>query len=138
MSSTIMSTLGRARAFRPKDVRSMPHSHRSQPPAIDLPNELTPSGRLSLLLRQARQYHAAQDVDRAVATCQEILAAYPDQPDALLLLAEIATARGRPAEAIDWLRRAIAVHPRAAGLHAALGNAQFVARRFDDAIASYR
>ena len=117
----------------------MPHSHRSQrPPTINPPNELTPPGRLSLLLRQARQYHGAQDVDRAVAACQEILAAYSDQPDALLLLAEIATARGRPAEAIDWLRRAIAVHPRAAGLQAALGNAQFVARRFDDAIASYR
>jgi len=111
----------------------MPQSRGShQPPVID------PPGQLSLLLRQARQHHAARELDKAAATCREILNGYPDQPEALLLLAEICTARGRPDEAIDSLRRAIAQNPRAAGLHAALGNAQFVARRPDDAVASYR
>lgn len=90
------------------------------------------------MLRRASQHYGAQELDETVATCREILATYPDQPEALLLLGEIATARGRPAEAIAFLQRAIALQPRAAGLHTALGNAQFVARRFDDAIASYR
>ena len=117
----------------------MPHSrpfHRSS--ATKPFDGLTAPSRLSLLLRRAREYHGAQELDKAVATCREILAAYPDQPVALLLLGEIATGRGRPDEAIAFLQRAIAVQPRAAGLHTALGNAQFVARRYDDAIASYR
>jgi tetratricopeptide (TPR) repeat protein len=117
----------------------MPHSRGSrQPPVANPLKKLTPPSQLSLLLRQARQYHGARELDKAVATCEEILGAYPNRPEALLLLAEISTARGRPDEAIESLRRAIALNPRAAGLHAALGNAQFVARRLDDAIASYR
>src|SRR5262245_11797142 len=125
------------RCARDRFVREMsdqmPQSRGShQPPVID------PPGQLSLLLRQARQHHGARELDKAAATCREILSGYPDQPEALLLLAEICTARGRPDEAIDLLRRAVARNPRVAGLHAALGNAQFVARRLDDAIASYR
>src|SRR5215467_3680802 len=131
MSAAIMSTLP---ARRPGDVGSMPYSRHSHPPPIINPaGESTPAGRLKLLLGRARQCHGAQDLDGAVATCREILAGYPDQPEALLLLAEIATARGQPDEAIGALRRAISAHPRAAGLQAALGNAQFVANRLDDA-----
>src|SRR5215467_2864112 len=120
MSAAIMSTLP---ARRPGDVGSMPYSRHSHPPPVINPaGEPTPAGRLKLLLGRARQCHGAQDLDGAVATCREILAGYP----------------GRPDEAIGALRRAIAAHPRAAGLQAALGNAQFVANRLDDAVASYR
>ena len=106
----------------------MPHSRGShQPPVINPPDQPAPPRQLSLLLRQARQHHGARELDKAAATCREILSGYPDQPEALLLLAEICTARGRPDEAIDLLRRAVARNPRVAGLHAALGNAQFVA-----------
>ena len=114
----------------------MPHSRSHRPsPAV---RTAAAPGNLELLLQRARHHHGAQELDKAVATCSEILAVYADHPEALLLLGEIATARGRPDEGIALLRRAIVRQPRAAGLYAALGNAQFVARHFNDAIASYR
>jgi len=76
--------------------------------------------------------------EEAARSLAGLLAAEPDNPDALYLMASVATRRGERAEAARMLERAVALRPRAAEFRNALGNACVALGRTDDAIAAYR
>ena len=86
--------------------------------------------------RAARHYRAGER-DAAMRCCHAALEAQPRDFDALHLLGVLETDAGHTTEAIDWLRRAIAVRANVAQAHYHLGNALLAAARADDALASF-
>jgi DNA-binding winged helix-turn-helix (wHTH) protein/TolB-like protein/tetratricopeptide (TPR) repeat protein len=63
----------------------------------------------------------------------------PSAPDLMAMLGHVATMRGRPTEAIDWLRRAMALNPLHPPWYASdLGIALHHAGRHAEAIAQFR
>jgi Flp pilus assembly protein TadD len=71
---------------------------------------------ISDALRRARAHWKAGDAGEAERYCERVLAARPDQPDALHLLGLIANAHGNLDLAIDRLRRAC-LAPRAPAVY---------------------
>jgi predicted O-linked N-acetylglucosamine transferase (SPINDLY family) len=90
------------------------------------------------LLRQALEHHQAGRLDAAAALYQRILAADPAHADSLNLMGVIATQRGRPELALDYLGRAIQVQDQSGMFHCNYGQALLALGRLDDAIASFR
>lgn len=74
-------------------------------------------------LRRALARHQAGDLETAAAGYRDVLALDAEQADALHLLGVIADQQGRPAEAVELIRRAIRRNPNEAGFHGNLGNA---------------
>ena len=66
-----------------------------------------------------------------------MLAGEPGHFDALHLLGVVQGQRGRYAEALDSIERAIRVDSTVAAAHAHLGNAQHALGLFEDAVTSY-
>jgi len=90
------------------------------------------------LLREAIAHHTAGRLHDAGVLYARILAADPDNADALHLSGLVAYKQGRFDEAIALVRQAIARAPRNATFHGNLGNIEKDAGRRDDAIATYR
>jgi Tfp pilus assembly protein PilF len=90
------------------------------------------------LLRRAAAAQQAGRLAEAEQLCRAVLAAAPDHPDALFVLAGIAAAAGRPAAAIDLLSRAIEREPKRAEFHGNLGTVLGRLGRLDEAIACFR
>ena len=92
----------------------------------------------------ARDLQAAIDrqragrFDDAERLYNEILAAHPEQPDALQFLGVLAGQRGTPEAAIDYLTRAIAVKHRNPVYHYNLGLAYQAAGRMENSSDSFR
>ena len=76
---------------------------------------------LSAALDLARGHLHAGRLAEAEAGCRRVLAAEPEQPDALVLLGVVALAVGRHPLALDLVRRAIAVKPTEASYYNNLG-----------------
>jgi tetratricopeptide (TPR) repeat protein len=89
-------------------------------------------------LQAAIAHHRANRLAEAEGVYREILAAFPDQPDALYLLGLLAHQVGRSDAAVELIGRAIALAPGQAARHVTLGDAYGVLGRLDEAIASYR
>lgn len=92
-------------------------------------------------MNELREAYAAHQSGRLVEAERGYLAALqqsPDEVDALHLLGVLRHQQGRNAEAVELLRRAVALRPRFAGAHLNLGNAWKALRQFDEAQASYR
>ncbi|MBY4896297.1 cellulose synthase subunit BcsC-related outer membrane protein [Cupriavidus sp. AU9028] len=70
-----------------------------------------PSPQMSQLLSSARMWEAKNRQDMARTQLDKILTLQPDQPDALLLLAQIELRSNRPAEAEKLLQRLRRAHP---------------------------
>src|SRR5690348_16601586 len=68
-------------------------------------------------LLNAIRLHQAGDLPRAEASYRRILAADPDQPDALHYLGLLAHQVGQHGPAWELMRRAIALRPRSASFH---------------------
>jgi tetratricopeptide (TPR) repeat protein len=68
----------------------------------------------STTLQQALALHQASRLKEAEAGYRQVLVEQPDNPDALHFLGVIAHQSGRPADAIELIRQAIAVRPRPA------------------------
>ncbi|RKP59237.1 tetratricopeptide repeat protein [Pararobbsia silviterrae] len=88
-----------------------------------------------------REAYAAHQRGRLAEAERGYLAALqqsPDEVDALHLLGLLRHQQGRHTEAVDLLKRAVALRPRFAGAHLNLGNAWKALKRFDEAQASYR
>jgi tetratricopeptide (TPR) repeat protein len=91
----------------------------------------------SQLLLDAVAAHRRGDLDAAERGYRAILKSAPDNFDATQLLGAVLSARGRPAEAETWLKRAIALNGKVAAAHNNLGNAVMALGRREDAVACY-
>src|ERR1700693_5712294 len=96
-------------------------------------------------IHSAFERHQAGEIDKAEALYHEALSAEPNNLNGLQLLGLLIHQRGRSAEAVTLLNRAIAVLERAgeqAARHAALynnmGNVLWAAGRAAEAAANYR
>ena len=89
-------------------------------------------------LATAIEHHKAGRLQAAEEIYRRILAAEPNQPDALNLLGVLAAQSGRPDTAIECFSRAVSVHGNVAVLHNNLGNAYRESRRTAEAAACYR
>lgn len=88
------------------------------------------------LLQQAVRLHQAQALDDAEKIYDAILAQDKANPDALNLKGTIFLQRGRAAEAVALLERAVAALPSFAAAHVNFGRALAAVDRKDDAIAA--
>jgi protein O-GlcNAc transferase len=89
-------------------------------------------------LRLAIEHHRAGRLSEAEVLYRQVLAAHPNQPDALHLLGLIASRAGRLDPAIDLIRKAVAVAPGNAEYHTDLADALQRRGDIDQAIAAYQ
>jgi len=89
------------------------------------------------VLSQAMAEHQAGRLDEAERLYRSVLAAHPNQLDALHLLGVVAMQRGRFDEAERLIGQAVALKPDFVSAFYNLGNARREAGRLDDALASY-
>lgn len=78
---------------------------------------------MAIDLSEGLEHHRRGHLDRASAVYQAALAEDPDRPDALRLLGLVALQRGKPAEALELLSRAVALRSEDASYHASLAEA---------------
>lgn len=90
------------------------------------------------LLVAGIQAHEQGDLSIARRHYEAALALTPDQPDALHLLGVITDQEGRHDEAVEMIRRAIALSPQAAAFHGNLGTALLATGDMIGAEAAYR
>ena len=88
------------------------------------------------LLTRAVQQHQEGKLDTAETLYWDVLRSIPEQPDALHLLGVLALQRGRPADAVIRIRRAVASRPGSAVYHGNLGVALQAVGQLDDARAT--
>jgi protein O-GlcNAc transferase len=96
------------------------------------------NGAIVETFEQALTHHRAGRVSDAERLYRQVLQVQSDHAGAMHLLGVTALERGRHAEALDWLQRAVAVAPRVAVYHISLGQALTALRRTDEAIDEYR
>ena len=87
---------------------------------------------ISEALTIAVEHHQAGRLEQAEQIYRQILAAEPDQADALHLLGVIAHQSGRHAIAVDYIRRAIGREGGRAIFHNSLGEAYRALRQFPE------
>jgi len=66
--------------------------------------------------RRATAYYLAEEFERSIADCREVLKRNPAHFGALSGLGQIYAAMERDEDALDWFRRALAVNPNMAGV----------------------
>ncbi|NJD88586.1 MAG: tetratricopeptide repeat protein [Betaproteobacteria bacterium] len=105
------------------------------------PTPRQPEGATTLTIPQAlqRALAACQRGDWAEAEriCRLVLAARPEQADALNLLGMVALQTRRPREAVEWLSRVLAVHEGHAQARLARASALGALGRHAEALADY-
>jgi len=90
------------------------------------------------LLHQALAAHQSGDLAAAEKGYRAVLAAQPDQADAMALLGVALDSQGKRADALAYLNRAIALDPKAALFRIYLGNILAAAADWDGAIEAFR
>jgi len=93
---------------------------------------------LRAALQAGMAHHDAGRLAEAEAIYREVLAAFPDRPEALVLLGDIAHRTGRSAEALERLEHAVRVNPSAASYHQQLGMVLESCGRLAEAERAYR
>ena len=88
------------------------------------------------LTEAARQYQAGNH-EAAKDLCEKLVAAEPDNADALNFLGLIDHRAGAHAAAADWIARALEVEPENAAFHYNLGETLRAREKVDEAIAAY-
>ncbi len=92
-----------------------------------------------LWIQLAEAQYGAQDYERALAAAERLLALSSEHADGLLWKGAALSALGRPQEAIEALRAALAGAPASPVLAwLALANTYYALRLFPEAIAAYR
>jgi tetratricopeptide (TPR) repeat protein len=86
----------------------------------------------------AVQHHSAGRLDQAARIYTEILAAHPEQPDALQLLGMVAYQEGRNQAALEMLNQAVALDPTNEAAFINQGTVLHATGEFVGAAASYR
>ena len=89
-------------------------------------------------LQTAIAHHQAGRLADAEAIYRDVLARFPQHPDALHFLGLLAHHRGHNEVAVDLMNQALRVAPRHAPCHGNLGNALLALGQLDAAITSYR
>lgn len=84
------------------------------------------------------RHHQAGQLQQAEALYRQVLAVNPGHADSLHLLGVIARQIGQPAQAIDYIDKAIRIQPKAAAYHTSRGNVLKDLGRPKDAEVSYR
>jgi protein O-GlcNAc transferase len=90
------------------------------------------------IFHAAREHQQAGRLGEAESLCREMLRNNPDDPNALNLLAGLASQSGRASEAVESLTRAVSVAPTAGALHFNLGLALGALERWSEAAAACR
>lgn len=88
-------------------------------------------------LQAAVAEHRAGRLTEAERRYRAVLAAAPEQPDALHLLGLLVQQRGEPAAAETLIRRALAARPDAVAYHGALGGVLAAQGRHAEAVAAF-
>jgi predicted TPR repeat methyltransferase len=101
---------------------------------LQAPAELSVADALALAIR----LHRSGEVDDAEVLYERILAAQPDQPDALHFLGMLALYRNRPDAALELIRKSVALDARHPERHNNLGNVLLLAGRSEEAAQAYR
>ena len=91
---------------------------------------------ISKLIATATNLIQAGRLVDAESICQDILKAYPNQADAIYLLATIAFRQNKPKVAINLVNKAITIHPISANYYLLLGDIYTKLGRLNDAINS--
>ena len=89
-------------------------------------------------LREGIEHHKAGRWIEANQLYKQVLAIYPDEPDALRLLGQLTFQTGNSARAEELIRRAIELRPRAVDFHVDLSRIASSQGRFAEAVASLR
>src|SRR5271154_6067871 len=89
-------------------------------------------------LGNALRHHRSGRLAAAAKIYRQILAARPDQPDALHLLGVVENQSGNHRAAVAAIERAIAVRGDAADFHSNLGAAYRALGKLSEAVAAYR
>ncbi len=89
-------------------------------------------------LGAAVAHHQAGRLAEAEQLYRQILARFPQQPDALHFLGLLAHQRGEHESAVALMDQALRAAPRHAPCHSNRGNALLALGRLDDAVASFR
>lgn len=89
------------------------------------------------MLKDAFALHAQGKLAEAERAYGDVLRREPGNFQALHLLGVLALQRGQTAQAIDAIRRSLALEPRQALAHRDLGNGLQQAGRFEEALAAY-
>src|SRR5260221_666002 len=89
------------------------------------------------VLKKAYSLHQTGKLDEAASLYCKIVNQNPRNADALYLLGVIEMQKANPVAAIEWIDRAIAIHPNNPEFFYNHGNALGTLKRFDEAIASY-
>ena len=97
--------------------------------------KLRPAGEA---LIQAKRYCGEGRLAEAEALCLDILKAQPQSPEAEHILGVIAHRNGKLSEAIEHIRRAIAINPNVVLYHSNLGEMYRLAGSIDELIAAGR
>jgi tetratricopeptide (TPR) repeat protein len=90
------------------------------------------------LLKEAVHHHQSGDYRAAESLYRRVLAAAPDNADALHLLGVALRQLKQHEDAEQYIRRAIAARPETAQYHASFGNLHKDRARYEEAAASYR
>jgi Flp pilus assembly protein TadD len=109
-------------------------------PTNDGADETAPPRQVTLIeaIQAAQHLQRAREFDRAEAIYQQILAAVPDEPNALHFLGVLRHQQGRNDEAAGLIRRAAARLPGDSGPWMNLGNVLLESQRYDDAVDAYQ
>jgi len=93
---------------------------------------------LEASLQRVLGLHKAKMIDEAAQAAAELLARWPEQPDALNFLAVARRAQGRVAEAVDLYRRALKQRPNIPELYNNMANALGDLKDVANAEAAYK
>jgi protein O-GlcNAc transferase len=98
-----------------------------------------PPGRanLGVILQEAMRCHQDGRTAKAERLYREILAADPNNLDAVHLTGVLAAQKKDYGRAVEYLARAAAIAPHIAVIHANLGKAYYQLARFEEALASF-
>ncbi len=93
--------------------------------------------KIDALFAHGFSLHQQGLIDQARAFYEQVIERKPRHFDALHLLGVLAAQSKNPAQAIQWIGKAIKVNPGVAAAHSNLGAALKELGRFDEAVASY-
>jgi tetratricopeptide (TPR) repeat protein len=97
-----------------------------------------PSTAHHYLLKDALEQHRSGRLDEAAQRYRHILSSEPGHADCLHLLGMVAFQRGDAEQAVESIRRAIAIHRTAASYYSNLGNVLQSQEKMGEAEACYR
>lgn len=100
---------------------------------------LLPSGReqAQAKFKAGLALHNQGQLARAKAIYFEVIGLQPDNFDALHMLGVLAAETDKPAQALEWIGKAIEVNPNVASAYSNLGNALSAMKQYQAAIDSY-